>query len=241
MVSCVATTQDYERLSARIHRLENFQKATQVALKRDTIRLENMALRLKKAMKELRQTKAGLFARVDGESDEIRRLNGRLEQLEHLTHQVHSLTAAVKDFVDERFAVSLAPLPKDLPKDAPSMYAYAEKSYKSGHYEKTRTVFRHFIKTFPKDNNRVKAMLLIGESYRHQRRYRRAMKEYHTLWQENADTPEAPKALLFTAKALLDGGQCSKAKQMYKFLIRSYRKKPEANEAKTELAKLSCK
>jgi len=240
-VSCVATTKDYDRLSARIHRLEEFQKATQIALKRDTIRLENMANRLKKAMKELRQTKASLFARVDGESDEIRGLTGRLEQLEHQTQKLHSLTTAVKDFVDERFAVSLSPLPKDVPKDAPAVYEYAEKAYKAGRHDTARTVLRHFLKSFPKDNKVPAAMLIIGESYRHQRQYRRAMKEYHALWQQFSNAPEAPRALLYTAKALLDGGQCPKAKQMYKFLIRSYRKKPEAKEAKAELAKLSCK
>lgn len=236
----------HKLMEDRVLALERFERETKELLQRDVTRLENLNTRLQEATEELRLSGAGIGARIGGIEEDQRHLTGKLEEVEHLARLLEVQVGLLRGFVDERFAVSLTPLPTDTPKEPLPMLEYAERALKAGQHEKARVVLQHFIKHHNSHEKAPTAQLMLGETYRLQRRYRQALKQYFEVYEPYARTPasrappEVPQALWLAAKTLQESGACRKAVEMLKLLQRSYRGSPEALQAKELLPTVSC-
>lgn len=238
MPSCV-TIGRHEELEQRVVALEKFKNDTEQHLKRDVERLENLNQRIKEAAEALRKNGASLNAKIDNMAEEERRIQGSLEELDHLTGKMSAQLETVRKFLDERFGLTIETLPKDLPTEPDKLLAYAEERFKSGQYDLARAVYRHFIKQNAQDPKVPRAMLMVGETYRVQRQFDQALKAYRDTFSQFPKSAEAPLSLLYGGHALRDKGLCREAVEMYKYLVKTLPKSSEAEEAKP-LTKTKC-
>jgi len=244
-VSACATLGRHKELEKRVLALEKFQRDTTAVLQRDVTRLENLNQRIQKATAELRRYGAGLAAKVEGQEEAGRQLLGRIEELQHLTAKFSEDMGAVRKFLDRKFGFSLVKLPANTPKQPDKLYSFAISQLKANKIDLARALFQHFVKHHSNHPRALTAGLNIGETYRMQRRYKDALKAYFAVYEPWANRtkkapPEVPIALWLAAKALQESGACRKSIDMYKEIIRSFRKSPEATKAKQKLKTLKC-
>ncbi|HIA02626.1 MAG TPA: tetratricopeptide repeat protein [Myxococcales bacterium] len=236
--SCV-TTGRHELMEDRVTQLEAFQTTTQKTLKQDVVRLEDLNKQLDAATSLLTKRGASLAASVDGNSEDVTRMRGRIESVEFFQKKITAQIDSIKRYLDEKFGAAVFSLPENLPKEAGALYQDGVNRFKAGKLDAARAVLRHFIKNFGQHPGIATAKLTIGRILRKQRRFKIAMKEFHEVWKQFPKQPEAATALLLTAETLKDSGSCKKALAMYRFLVKSYRNSPEAIKAKP-LSKERC-
>lgn len=235
--SCV-TIGRHEELEGRVIAMEKFKRDTEQLLKRDVKRLENLNKKLKEASANLRKHGASLAAKVDGQGDEARALKGRIEELDYLAGRMSAQLEIIKRFMDERFGLSVAALPADIPTEPLAMLDYGRKRLDAGQYDVARAVLRRFLSQHPSHPKTARAQLMVGEAYHRQKRFQQALREYHAAFKPFSSVPaskappEASEALWLAAKALDDGGQCNKALKMYKYLGQKFRKTPLGDKAR---------
>lgn len=196
---------------------------------------------MESAEKALRRSGASLASQIDGNTDEVAQLKGRISEVDHLVGQLGLLVDTFKCFIDEQFGVTLAPLPKGMPTDSKAMFEYAMERYRAQQYGLARTVFRHFAKSFGQDARVPEAILMIGETFRAQHRFRFVMKQYRAVWDQYPRSSVGPRALLLTARVLRTQGECDKARQMYRYVRSECKKTKEAAKAREVLKVLKCK
>lgn len=241
-VSCV-TIGRHQELEDRVAQLERYKRDLEQASKRDETRFQNLAKQIKDAADDLRKQSASIAANVDASRDDLRKLMGRIEEIEHLSGRLAAEMDIIKKFLDSRFGLTVTPLPADLPTDPGNLFDYGRKRMAMGQYDLARSVFRHFLRQHDQHEKADEALLAVGESYHKQRRWQQALKAYGELYEKYAgrsrkNTPAiVARALLLAGQALDDGGNCSKAKDMYRLLIRTKRDAPEAETAKTRIKK----
>jgi TolA-binding protein len=238
LASCV-TTGRHELLEARVTQLEAFQAQTQKTLIQDVSRLEGLNSRLEEATKLLRKRGASLAATVDSNSEDINRVRGRADAVEYFQKKMTAQIEAIKRYLDEKFGASIFALPENLPKEPGKLYQDGIKRFKAGKLDQARAVLRLFVKHHGLHPGVATAKLTIGRVFRKQRRYKKAMKEFHEVWKQFPKEAEAATALWLTAETLKESGECKKAIAMYRFLAKSYRKSTEGEKAK-KLAKQKC-
>ncbi len=235
----------HQELETRVLALEKFERETKQVLKRDVTRLENLNQRIQKATAELRRYGAGLAAKVDGQEEEGRRLLGRIEEVQHLSGKLTEDLTAIKRFLDRKFGFTLVKLPKNTPKDPDKLFDFAAAQVKANQIDLARALFQHFLKHHSTHAKALRAELNVGETYRVQRRDKDALKSYFSVYKPHADRPsrappEVAAALWLAARALNESGACRKSVAMYKELIRSFKKSPEAGKAKEKVKTIKC-
>jgi len=232
-------------LQDRVRGLEKWRQSTEHVLKRDVKRLENLNTQIKRATKELRRYGAGLAARVDGMEEDQRRLQGRLEELDHLAGLASSHVALIRGFIDERFGVVLVPLPKGMPTERVAVLKFGQDKLRENNFDDALAVFQHWLKTFPDGAEKTQVRFAMASAYRHLRRHGAALKIYKQVFEPHAHKgrkapAEASEALWEAARTLEERGDCKKAVGMYKYLVQLYRSSPRAVEAKALLKNKSC-
>ena len=243
--SCV-TIGRHEVLEKRVLELEKFRHDTKLILERDLGRLENLSARIKDASATLRKHGASLAAKVDGQADDLRAIRGRIEEVDFLSGRMSAELDVVKRFLDERFGLSVAALPRDVPTEPAQMLEYAEKRFKAGQFDLVRAVLRKFLQDYPAHERDLDVRLLIGSSYHREKRFKQALQAYYGAYKPYAQTPskappKAVEALWLAAKALMDGGDCAKSLDMYRFLSRKHRKSERAEEANRIAKETKCR
>jgi TolA-binding protein len=243
--SCV-TIGRHDELELRVAELELSKKDADHAAKRDEARFQNLAQQIKDATSGLQKQAASIAANGDARGGDVRKLLGRVEEAEHLAARMAAEMEVVKKFLDARFGLTVTPLPPDLPEDPQALFDYGNKRLAAGQFDLARAVLRHFVRHHEAHELTDAAELKIGESYHKQRRWQQALQAYGGLYEKYAGrsdkkTPAiVAKALLLAGQALDDGGNCVKAKDMYRLLIRTKKKSPEAATAKARIKK-KCK
>jgi len=228
---CVKSS-DHDKLTQRVSSLEQFRNETRRALKADLSRAENLSSRLKEAASELRKSGADINVRLDDQEQANRRLKGRLEEVEYLTKKLTEKLDRIGKFLDNRMGFSIIDLPKDLPQNPEGLLQAAEAALKKNDHALTRAIVRKFKDDFGNHADNARALLLLGESYRKEAKYKPALKAYEEIWVHHKDHAVAPMALLYAGHTLRDSNECKKAIQMYRLLSKTFRKMPEAIKAK---------
>ena len=245
-VSGCVTLDRYRALEDRVITLERHKAETERLFDRDLDRLENLNDRLHSASEELHRNGASLNARIEGTEEDFRRTTGRIEELAHLSRQLASQMDAVRALMDERFGVTIIPLPPDLPTEPEAMLTYAREKHEAAEHPLARAVLEHFLKTHNEHEKARQAQLLLGDCFRAQQRYRQALKQYFEVYEPFADSPasrappEAATALWLAANALGESGECRRSLQMYRLLVRTYRNAPETEQARERIRATNC-
>ncbi len=255
-----ALQQDIIVLEDRITYLERKNQELQQELERD---LNSLGRTREDSEKSLRTQYAGVNADVEALQEDMRLINGRIEEIEYLINRkVSSYEASgksQKERLDE-IALGTAKLEQRIaqmeqylsiegknrqkavqreqepqPKTDKQLYTSARQAYDNGEMDKARQTFQSLIQKYPQSEMVDNAQFWIGESYFREKWYERAILEYQTVIEKYPKGNKVPAAMLKQGMALLQIGEKSSARLILQELVKKYPKAPEADIAKKKL------
>ncbi len=264
-ISCgCAMQQDVIALYDRMAVLEQ----RNVELEKDEARFKSLMQECIKKQEEKehyhRTKSADMHVILDGFREEIRILNGKLEETEYLLkRKIAALEDAgtkrkdVLGKVEERSALNydcIVNIQQYLnlePSDSDSkikavgktekglsedeVYASAKQAFDQGDLEAAREKFQRIIKQYPKSRHADNAQFWIGEIYYREKWYEKAILEYQKVIEKYPKGNKVPASILKQGFAFLNLGEKANARLILKELVLKH---PKSNEAKIARKKL---
>jgi tol-pal system protein YbgF len=214
---------------------------------------------------ELRKQSASLRVAIEEMNEDIRILNGRLEEMEYALKQqqqnaadletsreekLSRLTQSVEQNADrlnrmeqylnlesskKRAAVVAPTAPAKKPSSEDEVYRSAKQAFDQGNFDAARQGFQEFIKRYPNSKNADNAQFWIGEIYYREKWYEKAILEYQNVIENYPKGNKVPAALLKQGLAFSNIGDTANAKLILQELNRKY---PKSNEARVAAEKL---
>ena len=216
--------------------------------------------------KNLKTQYAGQSAEFDQMREEIAKLNGRLDEIEHNFNQALKKNSdAITQFSQTASGSSPLIRPENpmghetMPQNqvglqpdvsggnpvahsAPvnssekEIYDVAKRAYDQGDYEAARQGFESFLKRYPQSGEADNARFWIGESYFKEGWYQKAILEYQEVIEKYPNDNKAPSAYLKQGLAFDKLGEKANARLVFQALISKF---PNSSEAKTARQKIS--
>jgi tol-pal system protein YbgF len=207
----------------------------------------------------LRKQSAGLRALLEEMNEEIRILNGRLDEMEYALKQEQRKAQELEKKREEKLDrlaqrtdknseqlrsmeqyLSLESTKKPVavatpgdsakkPLSEEEVYRSAKQAFDQGDSEAARKGFQEFIKRYPNSKNADNAQFWIGEIYYREKWYEKAILEYQNVIENYPKGNKVPAALLKQGLAFSNIGDTANAKLILEELNRKY---PKSNEAK---------
>ena len=115
------------------------------------------------------------------------------------------------------------------------LYATAYGSFKDGKYEKARTEFQNFLKSYPNTSYSDNAQFWIGETYYFEKKYEKAILEYEKVIKNYPNGNRAANALSKQGFCFMMLGDKASARLIFQQVIKDY---PNTSQARTARAKL---
>jgi tol-pal system protein YbgF len=267
LAGCLATRQDLETLRAQMdadraaqtRQIENLIARTQAML--DSLSSQNsrmradMANRLLEVDRQLVQIQA-----LGGQSQQqIRDLQRQLEARAAEARAAQDDADSVETAVAARTPPRTAPASPERPAadstrptrpatprtpprradgapTADEAYETALGAYRRGSLSTAREGFLEFLRIAPSDERAPDAQFYVGESY--SRDPNAAIAAYQRVVERWPSSPRASAALLRIAKLEIARGDRAEARAHLNQILRSYPRSDEADEARTQLARL---
>lgn len=122
--------------------------------------------------------------------------------------------------------------------DKETLYAQAYESFKAGKYDKARTEFQNFLKSYPDTEYSSNAQFWIGECYYFEKKYEKAILEYEKVIKNFPDGNKVPYALLKQGLSFLSLGDKTSAKAIFQSVMKDYPNTNQARSAREKLLKI---
>lgn len=253
-----ATVQDKIALDDRISRLERNRKKSEQNVK--NLQLEIQKIGKNKSVKDQDFTGqyAGLRAETRKLTDEIRILNGRIDELDFTIGQLRSAKNDLEQKLNEINTINRknndrttaleqylgfgTPLPrnvqsekktipaKDSGKQKPDngLYVQAKQAFDNGEFEAARAGFQKFMSLFPQSGNADNAQFWIGETFYREAWYEKAILEYEEVKRKYPNGNKIPSALLKQGMSFQQLKERANARLILEELVNRF---PKSNEA----------
>ncbi len=248
-------------MEARLDRLEqeNQLAAQQLEEQRAVVRervakADQKIAEVQKKLDELNatahRTGADLAVNQDKLTDQVRRLQGQLEEDRHRLDQLDQGLASLKGDTEARFAaLKGAGALEDyearkkvsqlkLPADKAAFFALAQQQERSGDTATARMLYDQFTKKWPTDPRAADAWFRLGELNFGEKHYREAVLAYGKVAQDFPRSDKAPDALYRTAESMVALDLKDDARGIYEDVVARYPKTDAARKAKAKLAQL---
>jgi tol-pal system protein YbgF len=256
VMGCAASQEDIVTLDGRLGQLEG---------READLRTDFDQYRSDREQKDqaLRTQSASLLAQVEELRQEIRVINGKLDEIGHAAGQptaaggetppanLNELNAATRRN-EERIAqleqiLKVAPPPAAAaapvvaatpPATGPSaeeLYQAAKTAFDREDYGAARKKFQTFLDKYPSSDNADNAQFWIGESYYREKQYEKAILEYQKVIENYPKGNKVAASLLKQGFAFYNLGDKTNSRLILEELIR---KQPNSNEAKIAAEKL---
>jgi len=260
--ACWVPVERGRQMEARIERLEGESEisAKQLDEQRAVVRERVAAADVKiaevqKKLDELNatahRTGADMAVNQDRLTEEVRRLNGTLEELAHRLDLLDRAAAAQKSDTDARFAAlkgsgaleeyearrKVAEL--KLPASPGEFLALAQGQEAKGERGVSRALYEDFVKKWPSDARAADAHFRLGELWFGDKRWREAILEYGKVAQDFPRSDKAPDALLRTGEAMVALDLKDDARRLFEEVTSRYPKSTAAQRARARLAELT--
>ena len=221
--------------------------------------LEGRISQLEETEKQRARTLIDMQAQMDAMSEEVRKLQGRNEELQH---NLQDAEKRQKDFyvdLDSRLRRLEAGVPQPGPAastpaasgvEAPATPApidpvaenhdfdAAYALYKSGKQQASIAAFQDFLTKYPGSTLAPNAYYRMGAAYYGLKDYKNAVNSYLTAASKYPASGIAPSALLGAAISYQESGDVDDAKKTLKQIIMNYPDNPIAPRAKKRLDSL---
>ena len=257
-----ALQQDIVILDDRVSTLE---LQTQDLQKRLQGELKALGKSKENSETNLRGQYASMNVNVESLQQELRLMNGRVEEIEYMLNRKLvkfeeegtqrqqsmdeanlSLAKIEKRLVQLEQYLSLdrkdakitpqTPTPPGQAKASDKqLYDTARQALNNGQMDKARQAFLNLIKSYPKSGYADNAQFWIGESYYREKWFERAILEYQTVVEKYPKGNKVPSAMHKQGMAFLKIGDQSNARIIFNELVQKY---PGTNEGKLATKKL---
>lgn len=248
-----------ERLLAVEFSNQELQKKNLALQKQLQSDLDNIGETRKSSDRSLRTQVASMNANMEGMQQDVRLINGRVEELEYMINRKAAENETSGKLALEKLDQRLihleqylnvegkggktnTPVPTSGAETKPTgtatekdLYALARQAYDNGEMDKARQNFQKLIQTKPKSQQADNAQFWIGESYYREKWYERAILEYQTVIEKYPKGNKVPAAMLKQGMALLQIGEKSSARLILQELVKHH---PKASESKIASKKL---
>lgn len=246
-----ATRQDVDHLDQRLWLLENENRE----LKQRVRQVDETLDSRKHSENGIRDLYADQYAEFDRIREELRRLDGRIEETTHLTsleiEEVGNVARHARDAAasndgrirrverylgfqagesagetEEKPAAIAAPIAAGATES--QVYATAKQVYDEGDWDEAFRLFEAFLKNYPASELADNARFWIGEAYYNQGLFKQAIIEYQTVIETYPNGNKVPAAYLKQGISFHNLGENSNARLAIQELIRRF---PDSNEA----------
>lgn len=227
-----ATLGDLEHVQTRVHNLEVARSKLHETLDADAKRLSNLNAKLKAAEDALRKSGVDLGLHVDQIEQAMPQVKGDLEavkfQLKGLRQDV---TLLKREFYD-RFGITAVFLPPSLPKDADGVWKRGQRALQSSHTRTAQAIFDHFEVAFPNDKRADDALMIVARLDEQAGNVDGAIKAYQRIVEHHPKSDQVTHALWRIGELFEGRGNCKKARDIFEYLARHYRKTDLGKKAK---------
>ncbi|HYS82869.1 MAG TPA: tol-pal system protein YbgF [Anaeromyxobacteraceae bacterium] len=260
--ACWVPVERGRQMEGRIQRLEGESEisAKQLDEQRAVVRervaaVDTKIAEVQRKLDELNATAhrsgADLAVSQDRLAEEVRRLNGTLEELSHRLDLLDRAVAAQKNDTDARFAALKGAgaldeyegrrkvLELKLPANPGDFLALAQGQEAKGERAVARALYEDFVKKWPSDARAADAHFRLGELWYGDKRWREAILEYGKVAQDFPRSDKAPDALLRTGEAMVALDLKDDARRLFEEVSARYPKSTAAKRAQARLAELA--
>lgn len=216
--------------------------------------LEKENIRLEEANKQQTGSLLDLLTQIESLNQELRRLRGQNEELEH---NLQDAKNRQKDFyvdLDARMrhfeAAEAAPqsdstqkaadksVVEDIEAVESSAYEVVYAYYKAANYQKVLESSKEFLKKFPDSSRVPNVHYLMGDAYFSQDDFKKSIASYQVIVSKYETSPNVSDAWLNIAACQQQLKDLASAKKTLKLLIQKYPDSKAAKKAKQRLAAL---
>jgi TolA-binding protein len=243
------------QMDARIQRLEVETRELDDQARVKLGQVDRKLLEVQSKLDELNATArakgADLGVAVGRLQEEVTRLKGDLEALQHELATVTEAQKAASRSADLRLASlkgagaldeamarqKLADLPK--PDDRAAVLALAQKEEAAGEKGIARELYLHYVKRWPKDDHADEAGLRAGELLAVQGRWREAVVVLGKVAEDHPRSERAPRALLLVAEGMINLDRRDDARAFLEQIVAEHPHSEVAAKAKARLVELA--
>jgi len=206
-------------------------------------RIKRMAESLEQSDESARKADADFFIRIDELIQEVQRLSGRIEEMEHRLAQLEAARVATAPSVESADAATsdangeaATPEAPAFPEDKQELYDLAKKAHDDARYDDARGAFRHFHKRFPSDPVLAdNAMFWIGEGYFKEGTYDKAILTYQEVINKYPKSDKLDAAIYKIGRSFESLGLKEDALLFYQDLVSKHPKSKLVPDAKKRI------
>ena len=173
------------------------------------------------------KSRADLSADLMATHNRINKVEGRLEELEYKINLIAQELQKVEKLLDEKFALGLTTLPKDLKRDPEHLKSFIKKSLKDNKLDSALVGARLYMELYPDAPDAPEIQYYLGDILLRQGKYGDSLRELKRCYEKYRDSKSSwPfKALERMVDAFLAQKNCKKAKTLLRFIIDNSRGK----------------
>jgi TolA-binding protein len=187
--------------------------------------VEQLDVVLQRTTELLTRNSADFGAEFDELKDEVRRIQGRLEELTQAIRGMETASATQTRRLDrlER-AAGLDPEidPEEAPATADELWARAQELQAQENYGTARAYYRLFVSRYAEDARAAQAETEIGVAYAQEGRFADAVARLSDVARRRPDAPDADRVYYFTALSLFGLSRCDEARSLLRAMLRKY-------------------
>jgi len=236
LAGCLATKQDVEELRTEMRTSREAQDALIQQLVRRT---QAMLDSLSSQNVRMRGDLANRLVQIERQLVQLQELSGQSQaQLTELRRQINQRAEEVRRTQE---AADTTPAGDGAqggaaPTSADEAYNAALAAFRRGSAGTARLGFQEFLRVAPRDRRAADAQFYIAESYG--REPEQAIPEFARVVEQYPTSARAPAALMRIGALELARGNRTEARARFNQVVRAYPRSPEAEEARSELARL---
>jgi tol-pal system protein YbgF len=206
--------------------------------------LEKANIKQEEANKQQTGSMLDLLTQIESLNQELRRLRGQNEELEHNLQDAKNrqkdfyvdLDARMRHFEAAEAAAQSAS--SDVAAIESSAYEVIYAYYKAANYEKVLESSRDFLKKFPDSSHTPNVHYLMGDAYFSLDDFKKSIASYQVIVSKYETSPNVPDAWLNIAACQQKLKDLASAKKTLKLLIAKFPDSKAAKKAKQRLAAL---
>jgi TolA-binding protein len=249
---CVVWHTDFEALQQRVNAVEHndAERRHQLlnAINQATGQVQTLNQQLEQARAQTRDM-ANLSARFDGIDEQMRAINGGLDEIRHtlesstteqnalrttLSTQLSALEHRITE-VERRVGLAPAVDPNQIPADNAALMTQARQGLTQRDFNRSRALVAALLQRAPQDPLAPEARLINARTYFQEGRNATAAQEYQRVLTDSPNAPVIPEVLAEMAEAFVNLGLCTPAQRTLRQLGERYASTPQGRASRTRL------
>ena len=195
---------------------------------------------LDQATKLLARNSADIGNQVGGLSEEMKMLNGLVQEAKRLTEEVRDASARQDQRLQalENRVAAMETKAVATQKTAAQLWDEGNGALKAGRYEDARTALRQLLVKYPGDERADDAQMARGEAYYKEKKFQESLGEFQRVFEKYPDSPLADDSAYRAGEAAEQLKWCTDARAYFGLLLQRWPRSDLVKKAKARDAEL---